>query len=143
MKRSPDIEQSLRNFADAFNRNDIAYIERVTSREPGVIVIGSDPHEYVRGYEQVLNVMGESLPQAGMQIQVRIAELRGYEQGDVGWAYGSATFQRGRESVEVIMTAVFVREKGDWHMVQNHASIGVPNNHTFDPLFGSIPAATG
>ncbi|TMC30104.1 MAG: hypothetical protein E6J32_05540 [Chloroflexi bacterium] len=87
--------------------------------------------------------MGESLPQAGMQIQVRIAELRGYEQGDVGWADGSATFQRGRESVEVRMTAVFVREKGDWHMVQNHASIGVPNNHTFDPLFGSIPAATG
>ncbi len=77
-----------------------------------------------------------------MHIHVRIAELRGYEHGDVGWADGTGTFEHDGESVEVRISAVFLREKGDWRMVQNHASIGVPNDHMFEPLFRGAPAAT-
>jgi len=77
-----------------------------------------------------------------MHIHVRIAELRGYEHGDVGWADGTGTFEHDGESVEVRISAVFLREKGDWRMVQNHASIGVPTDLMFEPLFRGAPAAT-
>jgi len=142
MKRSQDIEQLVRGFVEALERGDIAYLERATSREPGVVAIGSDPNEYSRDYERIIELLRESTPQAGMQIHVRIAELRGYEHGDVGWADGTGTFEHDGESVEVRISAVFLREKSDWRMVQNHASIGVPNDHMFEPLFRRAPAAT-
>jgi ketosteroid isomerase-like protein len=134
VKRSQEIEQLVRGFVEALERGDIAYLERATSREPGVVAIGSDPNEYSRDYERIIELLRESTPEAPMHIHVRIADLRGYEHGDVGWADGTGTFERDRESVEVRITAVFLREKGDWRMVQNHASIGVPNDHLFDPL---------
>jgi hypothetical protein len=142
MKRSQEIEQLMRGFVEALGRGDIAYLERATSREPGVVAIGSDPNEYLRDYEQIIELMRESSPEAAMHIHVRIAEFRGYEHGDVGWADGTGTFVRDSESVEVRITAVFLREKGDWRMVQNHSSIGVPNDHMFEALFRRAPAAT-
>jgi ketosteroid isomerase-like protein len=142
MKRSEEIEQLVRGFVEALERGDIAYIERATSREPGVVAIGSDASEYSRDFKQIIDLMRESTPQAGMQIHARVAELHGYEHGDVGWADGTGAFERDGESVEVRLTAVFVRERGEWRMVQNHASIGVPNDHMFEALFRRAPAAT-
>lgn len=142
MKSSPAIEELVREFVDALERGDIAYIERMTSRQPGVVSIGSDASEYSRDFKQIIELMRESTPQAGMQIHARVAEIRGYEHGDVGWADGTGTFERDGESVDVRLTAVFAREKGDWQMVQSHASIGVPNDHMFEPLFRRAHAAT-
>jgi SnoaL-like domain len=141
MKRSPQIEGLVRELVQALERGDMAYIERATSREPGVIAIGSDASEYSRGYEQIIELMRESTPQE-IKIHSSIAEVRGYEHGDVGWADGLGTFERDGESVEVRVTAVFLREKGDWRTVQLHASIGVPNDHMFEPLFRHASAAT-
>ena len=143
MKRSQDIEQLLRSFVEALNRGDIEYLERSTSREPGLVVFGSDPREYLRDYKRVIDVLRESTPEGGMHIHLRIAELHGYEHDEVGWVDGIGAFQRDGESVDVRITAVFVRERGEWRMVQNHASIGVPNDRMFDPVFRSVPAATG
>jgi hypothetical protein len=42
----------------------------------------------------------------------------------------------------VRFTVVLLREKDGWHVVQNHASIGVPNDKMFDPLVRRARAAT-
>jgi SnoaL-like protein len=142
MKRSREIEELGRDSIAAIERGDLGFIERTTSREQGGVAIGSDAGEYATGYEQIIRLLGESTPGEGPQIHVRLEEIRGYEQGDVGWADGTAAFERDGESVEVRFTMVAVREKDGWRIVQNHASIGVPNDRMFDPLFRRLPAAT-
>jgi hypothetical protein len=142
MKRSTEIEQLGRDLIAALERGDIAFIERTTSREPGAIAIGSDPNESATGFDQIMRLMGESTPGAGPQIHVRLNQIRGYEHGEVGWADGTGAFEADGESVDVRFTVVLLREKDGWHVVQNHASIGVPNDKMFDPLVRRARAAT-
>jgi SnoaL-like protein len=141
MKRSPEIEKEFRDTIEALERGDIEFIKAATSRNPGVVSIGSDPDEYERGFEKIMGMMGDSTPEGPLGIHVRLSEIRGYEQGDVGWADGTGTFERDGESVEVRFTSVAVREGGRWIGVQNHASIGVPNARVFDEVYRRPRAA--
>ena len=45
MKRSPEIENLMRESVAALERGDLAYIEEHTSRADGTVAIGSDPDE--------------------------------------------------------------------------------------------------
>jgi SnoaL-like domain len=135
MKRSPEIEKEFRDTIDALERGDLEFLKAATSQDPGVVSIGSDPDEYEHGFEQITRMMREAMPEAPMHIHVRLSEIRGYEHGDVGWADGTGSFESDGKSVEVRFTGVAIRERGRWVGVQNHASIGVPNERMFDPLF--------
>lgn len=135
MKHSPEIEQLMRDLIAALEKGDRAYFEEATSRDPGSVSIGSDPDEYVLGYDNILALFSDSTPEGPLHIHVRMSEVRGYEHGDVGWADGVGSFERDGDSVEVRVTAVFVREGGRWHALQSHASIGVPNDRMFDKLY--------
>jgi ketosteroid isomerase-like protein len=125
----------MRDMIAALERGDIDHIDRTTSREPGVVAIGSDPGEYSRERDQIIELMRQSTPEVGMHIHAGIDEIRGYEDGDVGWADGTGSFTRDGDSVSVRFTGVARREDGEWRIVQTHASIGVPNDHIFDALF--------
>ena len=135
MKRSPEIEQVFRDVIEALERGDLEFVKAATSRQPGVVSIGSDPDEYERGFEEITRMIGDSAPEGPLGVHVRISEIRGYEHGEVGWADGIGSFERAGDSVEVRLTGVVVREAGHWLSVQNHASIGVPNARMLDPLF--------
>ena len=137
MKRSPEIEQLGRELAAAVERGDFDHVEQATSREPGVVSIGSDPDEYARGYDAIMSLFRESMPGAPMHIRSRVTEMHAYEHGDVGWMDSTGTFEHDGKTVEVRSTVVVLREGGRWRAVQGHASIGVPNDHMFDPMFRS------
>lgn len=143
MKRSSEIEQLMRDVAKALEQGDIAFVEDRTSRQPGTVVIGSAAEEYTRDHDRIFGLYREATPEAPMHVHVRMDEVRGYEQDDVGWADGIGTFERGGDSVEVRHTAVLRREDGRWRLVQTHASIGVPNERLFDPMFQGRHASTG
>jgi len=77
MKRSQEIEQFMRDLVAALERGDSAFMERTTSRAPGVVSIGSDPDEYARDYERIMSLFNESTPQGPLHIHVRLTEVRG------------------------------------------------------------------
>lgn len=143
MKRSPDIEQLMRDVANALEEGNVAFIEESTSREPGTVVIGSAPEEYMRDQDKIFGLYRDSTPEGPMQVHVRIDEVRGYEEGSVGWSDSTGTFERNGESVDVRHTSVLRRENGRWRLVQTHASIGIPNERLFDPMFQGRHASTG
>jgi len=39
------------------------------------------------------------------------------------------------------MTSVLLRAAGQWKIIQTHISIGVPNEHMFDPMFRAATTA--
>jgi ketosteroid isomerase-like protein len=141
MKRSPEIEKLIRDTVAAYERGDAAFIERTTSKQHGLIVIGTDANEYARDYEPVALAVHHEIDSAP-QWRVRIGEIHAYEHGDVGWADGTGSLEGEGQSVEVRSTSVFLREEGEWRTVQSHSSIGVPNEKMFDPMFQRHKAAT-
>ena len=142
MKQSPDIEERMRGMVDALRQGDIGAIERSTSREAGVVTIGTDPGEYSRDFDEMMRMMRESTPEAGAPIDIQLDSVHAFEDGDVGWVDGAGRFERDGESVQVRMTAVLCREDGEWRTVQSHASIGVPNANMFDPTFQTAATAS-
>jgi ketosteroid isomerase-like protein len=135
MQRSPELEQRAREMIDAMQASDLPAMERALSRTDGSVLIGSDPSEYTRDIDEMLRIMRDSTPDEGYRITVTLDDLRGYEEGNVGWIDGTGHFERDGRSVEVRMTGVAHREDGGWRFVQTHASIGVPDEHMLEPMF--------
>jgi hypothetical protein len=142
MKRSPEIENLMRESAAALERGDLAWVEEHTSRAEGSVAIGTDPDEYARDFDTIMGLMRDSTPDTGPQIRIVIDDVRGYEEGDIGWSDATGRFEHDSASVPVRITDVLRREDGMWRSVQTHASVGVPNAHMFDPLFTRAATAT-
>jgi ketosteroid isomerase-like protein len=133
-ERSPEIEQLMRDMLEAMARSDVATIERTMSHEPYVLGIGSDPAEWVEGYDDVMRVFRESTPDSELGVTVGLDDVTAFSEGTVGWAAGHGYFEIEGRRVPVRMTAVVHQEDGEWRTVQTHASIGVPNDRMFDPM---------
>lgn len=142
MQRSPELEKRAHEMIDAMQASDLATVERTLSRADGSVLIGSDPGEYTRDIDEMLRIMRDSAPDQGYRITVTVDDLRGYQEGDVGWIDGTGHFERDGQSVDVRMTGVAHREDGEWRFVQTHASIGVPDEHSFDPILQRTATAT-
>jgi hypothetical protein len=134
-ERSPEIEQVLRDTVDAMARSDLDEIGRRTSRDPCVVGIGSDPTEWSEGYDDLMRLMRDSTPDAGLGGTVGLDDVKAFREGSVGWAAGHGYFEIDGKRVPVRITAVLHQEDGDWKAVQTHASIGVPNDRMLDPMF--------
>ncbi len=134
-ERSPEIEQVLRDTLDAMVRSDVDEIGRRTSRDAGVLSIGSDASEWAEGYDEIMRWFRESTPEGELGVRVGLDDVKGFREGSVGWAAGHGYFEMDGRRVPVRLTAVLHQEDGDWKAVQSHASIGVPNEQMLDPMF--------
>jgi hypothetical protein len=134
-ERAPEIEQLLRDTMGAMERGEIAAIERRTSREDCVVGIGSDPAEWGEGHEENMRLWRESMPEGPQKVHSALDDVTAYREGSVGWAAGRGYFEVDGQRVPVRLTMVVHEEDGEWKAVQSHASIGVPNERMFDPMF--------
>jgi ketosteroid isomerase-like protein len=132
MRRSPEIEQLVRDMVGAVDRGDADAAKRMLSGEEGVVMIGTSPDEYTRSQEGMGQMIEDSTPEGSQQIHMSVDDVHGYELGDVAWADSTGGFMRDHETVATRFTTVFHREQGEWRCVQAHASIGVANERMFD-----------
>jgi ketosteroid isomerase-like protein len=134
-ERSPEVEQVVRDMLDAVAESDVETIGRQTSREAGVVGIGSDAAEWAEGYDEIMRIWSESTPDAELGVKIGLDDVKGYREGSVGWAAGRGYFELEGNRVPVRMTVVLHEEDGEWKAVQSHASIGVPNDRMLDEMF--------
>jgi ketosteroid isomerase-like protein len=134
-ERSPEIEQVVRDILEAMVHSDVDEIGRRTSRDPGVLSIGSDASEWAEGHDEIMRLFRESTPEGELGVRVGLNDVKAFREGSIGWAAGHGYFEMGGKRVPVRLTAVLHEEDGDWKAVQSHASIGVPNEHMLDPMF--------
>ena len=76
MKRSPEIENLMRDSVAALERSDLAFIEKHTSRADGTVAIGTDPDEYARDFDTIMRLMADSTPKGDQQIKVVIDDVK-------------------------------------------------------------------
>ena len=140
IERAPEVEQAMRDSFDAMRRRDLELLLSRTSAGPGVVLIGSAQEEWYTSLEEIQR-MGAEMESGGEGPVPTLDDVKGYSEGDVGWAAVRGTWSTGGGSVPFRLTVVLHREDGVWKHVQSHASIGVPNEEMMNPMFQAAGAA--
>lgn len=131
MQGSADLEQFMLRLYQAFSRGDVVFLERVNSKERGLLTIGTDPSEWWEGYNEVTRIYRTQLKELSEDLQIAPGKPKAFTEGTVGWAADRPTFVVGGKQIPFRLTLVFHREDGEWKIVQMHASIGVANEEAF------------
>jgi uncharacterized protein (TIGR02246 family) len=114
---------------EAQNAGDAEGVRARLSERPGAVHIGTDADEWWTS-EQIVDAVAAA--GGADEIQAVADDVDIHVQGDVAWVEGRGRFTTaGGGERPVRMTGVFVREDGQWKVVQSHASIGVPNDDIF------------
>lgn len=138
MQESLGVRQGLLRFYDAFSAGDAAGFERTVSRSPDGMVVGTGPGEWLEGREAWLAGYGEQVA-AVPGIRLEAGQPRAWEEGGVGWAADQPRFVfPDGAALPTRLTAVLLREDGEWRVVQAHFSVGVPD----DVAVGLVAAGT-
>lgn len=124
-----EIRAVFDQLVDAQNAGDAQRTRELMSQRPGAVHIGTDTGEWWTATQLVDEVAAAG---GGDDVQVVADGLDVHVQGDVAWAEGRGRFTRaGGGERPVRLTGVFVREDGQWKLVQSHSSIAVPNAEIF------------
>jgi uncharacterized protein (TIGR02246 family) len=124
-----EVRAVLDQLLEAQNAGDAERTRALLSERPDAVHIGSDAEEWWTSKRLVDAVDAAA---GGDDIQAVADDIEVHVQGDVAWAEGRGRFtSAGGGERPVRMTAVLVREDGQWKVVQSHASIGVPNTDIF------------
>lgn len=127
MDQSTELRDVVLRSYEAFANADTSFFEGFVSRREGVLIIGTDPSEWWLGHDTISRVY-----------KVQLQEMRGitfvggdpqaYTDDNVGWVVDHPRL-RLPDGTEIPFrsTSVFVREDGEWKLVQGHYSVGVPN----------------
>ncbi len=130
MKRSAELQDIILAAFEDYSSDNASTIERHTSRQAGVRLIGTDPNEWFEG-EQAAKVLKREAQDPSFKVS-SLDELEVFVEGSVGWASGRPTWmlEDGTE-IPSRWTAVFHQEDGEWKLVQAHTSVGVPDKELF------------
>ncbi len=125
MQPAPELREIVARLYQAFTQGDADLVERLTSRNEGIVFIGTDPNEW---FEDMRSIRRLIQAQAGAGIELIPGDIRALREGSVGWVADQGRF-RLADGTEIPfrLTGVFRQEDGDWKLVQEHASIGVSN----------------
>jgi hypothetical protein len=127
MKPSAELRALVQRSYAALASGDVSFYDQHLSRQDGVLIIGSDPNEWWADQETISRVFKAQVCEMG-GITIVGSDPLAYSEGSVGWIADRPRFRLpdGTE-IPIRNTAVFVREEGAWKLVQQHISIGVPN----------------
>lgn len=120
-----EVRAALDELIEAQNAGDAERVRSMLSERPDAVHIGTDAQEWWTSKQLVDDVAAAGGGPTAGDIDIHV-------QGDVAWAEGRGRFtSAGGGERPVRITAVLVREDGEWKVAQSHASIGVPNADIF------------
>ncbi|HLF70862.1 MAG TPA: nuclear transport factor 2 family protein [Dehalococcoidia bacterium] len=135
MDRFPELETIIRNWFEAVSNKDASWIDRHLSAGPDLRIIGTDPHEWLKG-EAAANLLHTDLEVLGGTVKFDVGETEAYRDGNVAWGCASFTIMLPNGGhVSPRWTGVFRQEDGNWKAVHIHASIGLSNEQAFNASF--------
>jgi ketosteroid isomerase-like protein len=127
MQPSNELKDLMLRWYASFSAGNATEIARILAHQPEVTFIGTDPAEWVTGYEAI--VRGFTLQTAEVSgVQIEAGELTAYSDGNVGWVADRPMIKLpDGTGIPTRSTLVFQRQAGEWKLVQQHISVGVPN----------------
>jgi len=116
----------LQNYREhASPGGSLEVIRRCYSHQEGVLFVGTDPKEWLKGYDAIYHYV-EATMGGGMEIQVDYLEA--WCQGPVGWSVDRITLKlRDGTTIPVRHTHIFQKEGEAWKIVHTHVSAEIPD----------------
>lgn len=131
MEKSTDLENLTRQLYQAVSQSDIKFFEQHIRRGEGCVLIGTAPAEWWSDYRSAVDALREQMKAAGDALRLVPGDIKAYQHGDAGWVADQPKFLLGNREVPCRHTLTCIREEGQWRIVQQHFSIGVPNEDAF------------
>ena len=128
MEQASELKNLVLTFYDAVSKGDVSRIESLLSRRDEVLFIGTDPSEWWTGSSSLVQAFKVQIEELGGTMTIVGGDPQAYREGAIGWVADRAKFRLpdGAE-VPFRLTAVFRMEEDGWRIIQEHLSIGVPN----------------
>ena len=128
MEKSEEIKNVMLKSWEAFQNGDAEYWMSFVSQEPGVVLTGTDPKEWWRGYEKIVHDL-RSLWQKKKKF-TWTADIRAYKENTVGWYDGTMLlkYDDGSE-LPFRVTGVLHQENHQWKLVQSNLALEVPDEN--------------
>jgi ketosteroid isomerase-like protein len=136
MRRSAEVRDALLRFYEVSPAADLEGFTQIIAQEEdeGVVVIGSDPGQWVEGREQWIAAR-EALVHAmeGLRFEAG-EEPHGYEEGSMGWVADRprVVLPDGNAISTRLTGVVRQEEEGEWRFVHVHISVGVPDEEVVE-----------
>ncbi|MGD2061255.1 MAG: adenylate/guanylate cyclase domain-containing protein [Acidimicrobiia bacterium] len=127
--RSAEIESVARRTVLAYI-GDFPTLRNLMSSDPSFRVLGFDRDEWWRGPDEFFGVRATQVEESP-NLQLRIDEVEGFEEGGFGWATIFTTIIAPEASTHLRHTALFRLEAGVWRAIQWHNSTPVSNQAVF------------
>jgi hypothetical protein len=130
MEPAPELCELYLRLMEAYNTGDSATVQQVLSQQAGMSVIGTAPDEWWSDHLAFASAVGGHVQEqrAGI-VQALPGEPEAYREGTVGWIVARPIYRVAeRGDVPARVTMVAHLEAGSWKIVQQHISIGIPND---------------
>jgi adenylate cyclase len=127
--RSPEIESVVRRTMTEYS-GDFGTLRNLMSADPSLRVLGFDRDEWWSGPDEFSGIRGTQVGEEP-DIEYRIDEVEGFEDGGFGWATLFVTLTTPEISTQVRHTVLLRLESGIWKVIQLHNSIPVSNEQIF------------
>lgn len=127
MNSAPKLQELVLGWYASFSAGDISITERLLSHHPDLLVIGTDPAEWVKGYETIFSSFKAQVQEmSGFQIEA--GDLIAHHEGSVGWVTDRPRVKLpDGKAIPMRNTLIFRQEAGEWKLIHQHISVGVPN----------------
>lgn len=131
---STELMELMVRWYASFSSGAIGVIEEILSHDPALLTIGTDPDEWLMGFDAIAPIYRAQIGAVG-GVKIEPGHIMAFSAGDVGWVADRplVTLPDGT-SFSIRSTLVFHRENGAWKLVQHHNSVGVSN----EELVGKI-----
>jgi ketosteroid isomerase-like protein len=131
MERSQQLLDAYNRIWKDIQEGRITSVDDVLSSSDGVSAIGTDPTEWWMGGREslapILDAIFAGFRQLGATFDTSKAEA--WTEGDFGFVVDqqTVTLQDGK-SFQWRLTTILRKEGGNWKLVHQHWSVGVPND---------------
>lgn len=115
--------QNYRNYATAGYSLEI--VRRCYSHQEGVLFVGTDPKEWLQGYDAIYQYVGST---AGSGMEIQVDRLEAWCSGPTGWSIDRVVLKlRDGTNIPVRHTHIFDKEGEAWKIVHTHVSVEIPD----------------
>ena len=133
VRHSQEVRDAMVRFCERLSAGDVASFEKLVSREPATLIIGTAPGEWVTERER----MRFGFETEGVRLEAK--DPVGYEEGSLGWVVDQPAFIfPDGSAMQTRLTAVMRQkeeeeeEEGRWKLVHMHLSVGVPDEQVVE-----------
>jgi adenylate cyclase len=137
MEPAPELVTFFNKFIDLWAALDIEQALDGVSRQPGVLLVGTDPEEWWGDYgsaSAVMKVQWQEFKSMG-GFRFDVERISAAKEGTVGWIAARGKIAIGSRTPLPMTCTVVAHEEGThWRMVQFHTAIDSPNQQTVGRL---------